>query len=500
VIHSYCPCFFPFFFAGTAFAPTLGVYDCRGVLLVPLSALKTVTATLFGKEYIFEVAQDGSAVILTCCTTTDDQDAQCKAFGLEYDRKVRKCKEDAETAQQEITAKQQEIEDSYSEEMDASNQKCQVQELQCLLLQRGKHKKELSALQQQSDQKIKVTNTSCFEASELRLGQAVMIRPHRKVCMFLNYRPEWAVSWGWKDTTVGSIVYSACEKQTPSLCLPILPWSAKNGVHSIATTSQFVFLSFPGKSHVAQYLLSGAFVKLIGATGSIDEGKLVRPLGIATRKNTLLVADEAEDHVCVYNIQLGTLRRHIGTTATTPRPTDVAVNDHRVYVAAGKSGVHGYIYEYLFTKCKKTAIISMPGRSHYNAEAVAIYEETVYITYTGITALLKFNIRGTFMGRCCLLDEDTSAPMGPEEHVSGILVGPQYIFVARPTRGRVEVYQRTSSQFLMVLTTDKTAAYASPCPRLTSVALGPDGGVWVTNAQDSCVHKIDIALVAQKCA
>jgi DNA-binding beta-propeller fold protein YncE len=486
------------------------VYDGNGVLLVPLSAHKTVTAMLFDQEYTFDVDKDGSAVVLTRCATTSDKDVRGEAFAQNRAYKIRMREEDSKTVQQEITAKQLEIEDSYSEERDTSDPKGHVQELEWLFLQRGKHKKELLALQQQSDQKIKVTNTTCFEATELPLGQVIVLAPHGKVCMFLHRPPESAVSWGWKDTAVESMVYSAWETQKASLCSKNLPYTTfladKKGLHSIVTTAQFVFLSFPDESYVAQYLLSGELVQLIGNTGSVDTGKLDEPLGMAVKEGQLFVADYAKDHVCVYLISGDVcFLEHIGSTATTPRPTDVAFDGEIVFVAIGRAGVYSYVYN-----DRSRRYVEGPGTNsphqrggvgvEAEAEAVAIYGNAVYVTYRGENIIGVFDrTKGTPLNKIDFRIVDSSQPVDEGDCFPGILVGARYVFVVRCTRGVVYVYNRLSRAFVTVLTAGKISGSNTTVRRnFFGLAFDTQGRLLVTDAHASCVHKFDVDLILER--
>jgi hypothetical protein len=488
--------------ADSAAAPALGVYDGNGVLLVPLSALKTVTATLFGQEYTFDVDRDGSAVALTRCATTSDKDAQCKAFVQDRAYKIRMREEDSKTVQQVITAKQLEIEDSYNEERDASYRKDRMEELEWLLLQRGKHKKEISALQQEADQKITVTNTSCFEATKLPLGQAFVLAPHGKVCMFLHRPPENTVSWGWKDTAVESIVYPALEIQKMALCSKNLPYTTfvanKNGVHSVVTTAQFVFLSFPEHSYVAQYSLSGELVKRIGNKGLVDRNKLVRPMGMAVLNGLLFVADHAKDHVCVYTIKTGTKAQHLGTTDTMEQPTDVATDGERVFVAAGRTGVHSYFYDYPLREYIKDPSTSWQYH-RLEAEAVAVYGNVVYVTYTGKNTVGTFDSRdGRALNEIDLHVVDSFEPIRWRDCFPGILVGARYVFVVRGTQGVVYVFNRATRAFVTFLTTDKMDSHTAVPRSLVGLAFDTQGCLLVTDAQANCVHKFDLNVILQR--
>jgi hypothetical protein len=501
--------YFLFFFlcalADSAAAVAMGVYDGSGVLLVHLSELKTVTATLFGQEYTFDVAKDGSAVVLTRCATTSDKDARCEAFMYDRAYKIRVREEDSNIVSREIKDKHYEIEDSYSADRDPYGTTCRIQELEALVLRRGKYKKEISALQQKHDQKIKVTNRTCFEATELPLGRAVVIAHHRNVCMFLHRPPESAVSWGWNDTAVESIVYSAWETQKASLCSKNLPYTTfladKQGLHSIATSAQFVFLSFPELSYVAQYLRSGELVKLIGNTGSVDEEKLVRPLGIAVCNGKLFVADHAKDRVCVYTVQTGALVQHLGSTATTPQPTNIAAYGDFLYVAAGKAGVRSYCHNFSMQQYVERKVLASRVRclSCLEAEAVSVWANTVYVTYTGTNLIGEFGILGGAPLNMLQIHPETWLPaIHEEDRFPGIVVGPRCIYVVRSARGVVYVYDRVTRTFVTHLTIDGIGNRSSAPPRLISLVFDTHGCLLVTDAQASCVHKFDVDLILER--
>jgi hypothetical protein len=473
----------------------VGVYDGNGTLLVELSEHKVVTAVLFGEEYTFEVAQDGATVMLARCIHTNDKDTQCQAFEYDRRRQIQLLEKDCTAVQNELAAKQQEIEDYYTGEKNNAEHKTRVAGLESLLTLRSKHKKALSVLRDMEEQEVHFQDTNEFAAIQLVLNHPVLLPQNGKVCMFRKRPLDPAVVHKWEFATVNSVVYSTWKKENADVHMHHCPEGTtvveNTVVGGVASAYGFVYLARPQEGNVAQYIQkSGKLVRMIGSgVGSNGtEGKLTMPQGMTCDSRRLFVADFRKNRVFVYDVYSGEFIHCAGDPYRTKQPIDVAVDRKNIYIATPRLGVHIYTKhtnEYVTTIVRPNLVC-----------AVATHASLVYITYQGGYVVVYTSTGTTLYCPVHKLNlHSGTRKVDIADSLPGIVVGSNYVFLARPENGCVEVYTQRSGALLMTLLTSKTHIGASVLRRPYSLSVADETSLLVGNKRAGCVQNFSITAI-----
>jgi DNA-binding beta-propeller fold protein YncE len=328
-LHVRCP-------AGQGVFGGVGLYDSSGTQLlaaVPSDVAELVT--VYRRVCAMRVADDGSALVLTCWTTHDNRDELCDRVRNERKRVHKESERELVLLNADILGKVQAMADCYkdTEEFDTI-----AEELKQTVLLKGLHEERFVGLGPDKDVSVRYDETREGGSVVLALGQLCRVPFFPQPVVFLRVPLEILEAKTQSETVSRTAQLLAWRGRVPrctfalEFATDLLPrWHPS----SVAVGGDYVYAVEQNQHRISVHELDGTLVSVFGSLG-FGDGNFNHPTAVCPVGEHLWVVD-AGNHRIVVVTHDGTFVRTFGSAGSDDgqlsEPQAIALAGQRVYVA-----------------------------------------------------------------------------------------------------------------------------------------------------------------------